>query len=109
MSRQASVLIPTSGTGNLINVAALGTSTADSVHTLGKNAIFALSADQDLMVVVGTAAVVTAAPASATNGLYIPAKQLVTMDLGQASDSLQVFNLSCSSTAHVTIMRLAVE
>jgi len=55
------------------------------------------------------AAAVTAAPASATNGLYIPAKQLVTMDLGQASDSLQVFNLSGSSTAHVTIMRLAVE
>jgi hypothetical protein len=107
MSRQASVLIPTSGTGNLINVAALGTSTADSVRTLGKNVIFALSADQDLMLTVGLAANI--ATPSASVGLYIPAKQLVTMDLGVASDSLQVFNLSASATAHVTIMKLAVE
>ncbi len=107
MSRQASVLIPTSGTGNLVNVAALGTSTADSIRTLGTNVIFALSSDQDLMLTVGLAANITAP--SATSGFYIPAKSLVTMDLGTASDSIQVYNLSGSSTAHVTIMKLAVE
>jgi hypothetical protein len=107
MSRQASILIPTSGTGNLINVAALGTSTADSIRTLGKNSIFALSSDQDLMLTVGMSTNIVT-PTSAV-GFRVPANQVVTMDLGVASDSLQVFNLSASTTAHVTIMKLAVE
>jgi len=111
MARFATVLIPTSDAPiDLTGSNQLAASTA-TTQLIGKNRIFVISSDQDIMITFGTAAEIagsTFPAASATYGYRIPANQQTTLDMGQALDTIGLFNLNSSTAAIITIQLLSV-
>lgn len=104
MARLSAILIPAGDTD--IKIAALATTTASTIQTLGKNRIFVINADQDITIQFGNAAGPSFTPTAAN--YRIPANQQTTFDLGSSFDSLKVFNLSGSTAANIYIKFLAL-
>ena len=105
MARLSTVLIPSCDAP--ITISTLGASAASAIQTVGKNRLFAINADQDLIILFGNKAGPTISP-TATVGYRIPANQQDTLDTGNAFDSFKVFNLSGSTAANVYIQLLTV-
>lgn len=104
MARFASILIPAGDAD--IKISSLAAVTASSIQTIGKNRIFVVNADQDITIQFGNVAGPAFTPSAAN--YRIPANQQTTFDMGQAFDSLKVFNLSGTTAANVFLKILSV-
>src|SRR5208282_4460319 len=114
MSRQASILLPTSGTGSQGIISALAGVTASAVQTLGKNQMFVIvgvcngtATTPGFHITFGNSTTSVAVPTATS--YFIPFGQQTTFDLGPYQDSFQIFNAEATNTVTVNWMKLSVE
>lgn len=100
MARQAvSAFIPSCDATISESVSA---TSAGSIHTIGKNRLFAINATQDITIAFGNS---TGVAASATSSSFrIPSGASIQWDTGTAYDQFQVFNLGASSASVYAIL-----